>query len=189
MKKSRSGILGSPIFKALAIGIVLFVLIIVIGSSLGGSRASGKDQAISLKLHIDRTLTVITKYQPSVKSSVLRSSSASLYSVLFNTTRDLTNAMTDIYKDYKSGKEDKKLIDNADLEQAALDSSLSDAKINGVLDKVYANKMAYEISLITTMEANLYNSTNSETLMGILATSYDSLNNLYTSFNDFSNTK
>jgi hypothetical protein len=97
--------------------------------------------------------------------------------------------MTSIYKDYKPGKEDPKLINTADLEQDALDSSLSDAKINGVLDKVYANKMAYEISLIATMEANLYNSTNNEALMDVLSTSYDSLNNLYASFNDFSSTK
>ena len=189
MKKSRSGILGSPIFKVAIIGVVLFILIVIIGSFLGGSQTGGKNQAISLKLHIDKTLAVISKYQPSVKSSTLRSSSASLYSVLSNTSRDLTNVMTSIYKDYKPGKEDPKLINTADLEQDALDSSLSDAKINGVLDKVYANKMAYEISLIATMEANLYDSTNNEALMDILSTSYDSLNNLYASFNDFSSTK
>lgn len=187
-KKSRLSLLSSPLFKVIAIGVVLFIIIMIVGSSLSGSRAGTKDQAISLKLHIDNTLEVISTYQPRVKSSGLRSSSASLYSVLSNTNRDLTNVMTEMYE-YKSGKEDKKLVDVADLERDELEASLSEAMINGILDKIYASRMAYEISLITTREANLYNATSNKSLMEILETSYNSLNNLYTEFEEFSGAK
>ncbi len=183
-KKSRHGFLSSPIFKVLVAGIALFVLIAIIGSTLSGSRASVKEQAISLKLHIDNTLEVIAEYQPSVKSSELRSLSASLYSVLSNTNRDFADAITELYG-YKAGAEDKKLVEAADLEKDELESSLFEAKINGILDQVYANKMAYEISLITTRETNLRKATGNEQLRSVLGTSYDSLNTLYGGFDDF----
>ena len=187
-KKSRFSFIGSPIFKVIAIGVVLFAIVMIAGSSLTASRTGVKDQAILLKLRIDNTLDIITKYQPTVKSSELRSSSASLYSVLSNTSRDLTDVMTDIYK-YKPGKEEKKLTKVADLERDGLESSLAEAKINGILDKVYASKMSYEISLIMSREASLYSATSNSALMEVLKTSYDSLDNLHAGFDEFSETK
>jgi hypothetical protein len=68
-------------------------------------------------------------------------------------------------------------------------NELFEAKINGNLDRIYAHKMAYEISLITSREIQLYKSTNNESLKEILDTSYNSLSNLYDKFNDFSETK
>lgn len=187
-KKSRFAFLNSPISKVIAIGIVLFIIVMIVGSSLTGSRVGAKDQAISLKLHIDNTLSIIAEYQPAVKSSELRSSSASLYSVLSNTSRDLTDVITNVYE-YKPGKEEKKLVEAADLERDGLESSLAEAKINGILDKIYASRMSYEISLIMSKETNLYNTTGSDALMNVLKTSYDSLGTLHAGFDEFSETK
>ena len=61
-----------------------------------------------------------------------------------------------------------------------------EAKINGILDRIYAHKMAYEISLITTREAQIMKSINNDTLNEILTTSYNSLETLYDKFNNFS---
>ena len=49
--------------------------------------------------------------------------------------------------------------------------------------------MAYEISLMANSEAQLLKSTNNDTLKEMLTTSYNSLDNLYDKFNDFSETK
>ena len=67
-----------------------------------------------------------------------------------------------------------------------LEAELFEAKINGILDRIYTHKMAYEISLITNREAQIMKSINNETLNEILTTSYDSLETLYDKFNDFS---
>ena len=89
-KKSKMSFMNSTIFKVAAVAVVVFILIAIVGGILGGGKEGAKDQAISLKLNLDSTLEVIAEFQPSVKSSDLRSSSASLYSVLSNTNRDLS---------------------------------------------------------------------------------------------------
>lgn len=186
-KKSKLGsIMGSTIFKVIAGAVVAFIIIAIIGSVINGGKSSNKDQAISLKLNIDSTLKVITKYQSKVKSSILRSSSASLYSVLSNTNRDLTSFINENYN-YNSKNDDKKFLDDIAAESAELEASLFEAKINGVLDQVYANEMAYIVSLFYNKEVTLLNATKNENLKSLLTTSANSLNNLYDQFNDFQN--
>ncbi len=183
-KKSKMNFMNSNIFKIIAGAIIAFILIAIIGGIINGGKTSAKDQAISLKLNIDSALSVISEYQPSVKSSDLRSNSASLYSVLSNTNRDLTSFITENYN-YSSKSDDKKFEEAVALERDGLESALFEAKINGILDQVYANKMAYAISLISSKEANLFNATNSEDLQNLLSSSYNSLNNIYDKFANF----
>ena len=164
-------------------------MIMILGGIISGGKADLQTRGINLKLHLDNTADVISTYQKSVKSSVLRSSSASLYSVLSNTSRELSDYLTQTYSSYKAGSEKKELKNAAELQKNELDSDLFEAKINGILDRIYAHKMAYEISLFMTEESSIYNSTGSDTLKGILETSYDSLEKLYDAFNEFSETK
>lgn len=187
-KKSRMGFMSSPIFKVVCGGVVAFILIAIIGAVLSNGKANLKDQCIGLKLQLDNTLATISDYQSDLKSSNLRSSSASLYGVFSNTNRDLTDYVTQKYE-YKSGKEDENLVEEATLHKDALEADLFNAKINGTLDRIYALKMAYEISVIMAQETSVYNATSDDALRGILSTSYDSLNTLYSKFNDFSETK
>ena len=75
------------------------------------------------------------------------------------------------------------------LEKDGLSEELFEAKINGILDRIYAHKMAYEISLITARESQIIKSVNNDVLKEALVKSYDSLGVLYDKFNDFSETK
>ena len=70
-----------------------------------------------------------------------------------------------------------------------MESELFEAKINGILDRIYAHKMAYEVSMFLSEESDLMNLTKNEALKEALSSSYNSLENLYNSFNDFSETK
>ena len=190
-EKKPSGIaklLSSKLLKGLLIGVVVLTLIIVIGSAISSSKNRVKELSFSLKLHLDNTAAVIEDYQPKVKSSNLRSSSASLDDVLSNTNRDLTNFLVDKY-DFKEKSVRKELVEEATLNKDELESELFAAKINGILDRVYAHKMAYEISTIMAEEEEIFDATNNETLKSILTTSYNSLENLYSNFSDFSETK
>lgn len=188
-KKPKTSFMSSIFFKVGVGGLVIFIMIMILGGIISGGKADLQTRGINLKLHLDNTADVISTYQKSVKSSVLRSSSASLYSVLSNTSRELSDYLTQTYSSYKAGSEKKELKNAAELQKNELDSDLFEAKINGILDRIYAHKMAYEISLFMTEESSIYNSTGSDTLKGILETSYDSLEKLYDAFNEFSETK
>lgn len=187
-KKSRAGFMSSPIFKVAIGGILAFSIIAIVGAVLTGGKANLKDQCVGLKLQLDNALSVISSYQSDLKSSDLRSSSASLRGVLSNTNRDLTEYITQKYE-YKAGKEKTDLVEEAKSHKDEMESDLFNAKINGTLDRIYALKMAYEISLVMTKETTIYNATSDSTLKEILNTSYDSLNTLYSGFNDFSEAK
>lgn len=188
VKKSSGGILGSKIFWAGAIGAVALVIIIIIGSILSSGKGGEKNLSYALKLHLDNTASVIQEYQSDVKSSDLRSSSASLYSIISSTSGELTKYITEKYN-FREQDVDKNIVEEATLVKDGLEADLFDAKINGVLDRIYAHKMAYEISLIKTEEAKLINSTSSDELKEVLISSYNSLDNLYGNFNNFSETK
>ena len=160
----------------------------IIGAVLSGNRGGDKNLSYALKLHIDGTSEVIQKYQSDVKSSDLRSSSASLYSILSNTSKELTDYITAKY-DFKEKDVNKNIAEEATLSKDGLEAELFEAKINGILDRIYAHKMAYEVSLITSEEAKIISSTGSADLKELLTKSYNSLNNLYDKFNSFSETK
>lgn len=186
-KSPKSGIFASKFFWVGVISVAAFILIMIIGSALGGGSTSTKDKLYALILHINNTSELISEYQPNVKSSELRSHSASLSSILANTNKGLNDYATSKYN-FKEKDIPKKITEEETTTKDELQSELFEAKINGILDRVYAHKMAYEISLIATRESQLLKSANNDDLKEALTASYNSLNNLYSKFNDFSET-
>ena len=185
-KKNR--FFSSKIFMVSMIGLILLVVIIIIGAILGGLKTNEKELIYGLRLHIENTSSVVSEYQPSVNSSDLRSNSASLLSILSNTNRDLTTYLVDTYS-YKAGSEDESLINDAKLNADGLRSVLFNARINGILDRIYASQVAYEVSMIMNEESKIYNKTSNDILKNILSSSYSSLENLYNEFKSFSEAK
>ena len=189
IKQSKfSGVLSSKFFWVGIIGASLLAIILIIGSLIGGGKTSTKDKIFALILHIDNTSEIIGDYQPSVKSSDLRSSSASLNGVLSDTSKKLTSFATEKYN-FKEKDIKKDITEEATLAKDGLEAELFEAKINGILDRIYAHKMAYEISFIINSEVQILNSASDEALKEILNTSYNSLDNLYSKFDEFSETK
>lgn len=186
VKSSKPDFLNNKFVLVGIIGVVGIILMAIVGTVLGGNKAGGKEQAIELKLRLDSTSQIITNYQKNVKSSDLRSSSASLDGVVTNTNRDLTNFLKETYK-FESAEEKTQLAEDEHREE--LDAELFEAKINGILDRIYAHKMAYEITIIMSMESKLYDSVSNEDLKGIIKTSYDSLKILQDKFSGFSEAK
>ena len=174
---------SSKAFKIILGLLGAMVVFIIIGVIISNSKDSLQKRVIDLKLHLDNTATIISDYQPSVKSSEIRSNSASLSSVLNSTNSELTNY---ILEKWKIKKIDKKLQEEAALEKDKIESDLFTAKINGILDRIYNHKMSYEISLILNEESAILKATKDEKLKNILTTSSNSLENLSIKFNDFS---
>ena len=186
-KRGIGGFFSSKWFKWGMVALALLMVIIIFGSMLG-NRTTLEQRCTEMKLHIDNTSEVISEYQPLVKSSLLRSLSASLKGILANTSSQLNSYMVAAYN-YNQDKVKEALVEEAQLARDELANDLFEAKINGLLDRVYAHKMANEIYLIMSDESGIANDSDDEDLKSLLSASYDSLNNLYTQFNDFSETK
>ena len=169
---------------------MLLIIIMIIGSTLSGNKGGEKNNSFKLDIHISNTIDVINEYQKDIKSSKLRGNSSSLNSVLASTKSNLDKYITEKYKIKDITKEaDKDFITEATTNKDALTQELFEAKINGILDRVYAHKMAHEITLIASEEKTIMGQTSNETLKAILSESYDSLDKLYGEFNDYSETK
>ncbi len=176
--------------KFFIIGVVFVVALIVlaiIGALIRGGTEGNKSRVYALNAHISYDMDVINQYQGLVKSSILRSDSASLYNVLSNTSRDLA-----IYTESAYGEDDPSRVlsesktNDLELARDGLLAELFDAKINGTLDIIYARKLVLEISLLMSEEQQIYNNTSNEDLINMLQLSYNSLKNLYDKINGFS---
>ena len=188
VKQSRGSIFTSKYFMFGMAALVLLILIIIIGSVLRSNKGSEKELSYALLLHINNTSEEIQTYQPEIKSSNLRSSSASLYGVLTNTSKSLTDYLVETYE-YDERKVDDNIVEEATLNKDGLEADLFEAKINGTLDRIFAHKMAYEISMLTNEEAKILNTTGNSSLKEILTTSQEGLEVLYEKFNSFSEAK
>lgn len=180
-----SNLLSSKFFLVGVIGVVALIIIIIIGSLLSGGKSTPKELTASLKTHMDNTTEVIREYQIHVKSSSLRSSSASLASVLTDTSTKIGGYISATYGEVQLPET---TVADLTLAKDTLKEELFEAKINGILDRIYAHKMAYEVSLFM-MEEEQLSASSDETLTLILNDSHTSLENLYSNFNDFSETK
>lgn len=184
-KGLKSGIFASKFFWVGAIGGAVLVLILIIGAIIGNGKPNIKDNLFSLMLHIDNTSDVIKEYQSDIKSSELRSYSASLYSVLSNTSKNFNDYAVEKY-DFKKKDIKKRTTEEEKTVKENLENELFEAKINGNLDRIFVHKMIYEISIITTREEKILKETKDSTLKEYINTSMSSLENLYNKFNDFS---
>lgn len=179
-----SGVLKNNIFKIGAIAVGLFILIFIIGQILSGIKGDPKQDFFDFKARLDNTSKTIKSYQGLVKSSRLRSYSASLATILSTTTKATEDYSTRTYQKTKiAGTE---AVTKAAEE---LENDLHDAKINGFLDRVYARKLAYEISVIMAEESKLIKSIKDEEYKKALQSSYDSLSVIKDSFASFSEAK
>ena len=183
-------IISSKYFKWGMAALALLIIIMIVGSMLGRG-VTMREKCRDLKLRLEETEKVMEEYQQYIKSSSLRSLSASLRGVYANTATQLNNFMISAYG---SGSESESKKDAAAAETAAFNAEvladeLFGAKINGLLDRTFAHKMALEIYSVASDEKGIVNSTNEAELKNILSSSYDSLNNLYTQFNEFSETR
>lgn len=188
-KKSKlGGLLSSKVVMWGAVAVVALVIIIVIGALIGGSRKDIKTLGAALILHTSNTAEVISDYQDNVRSSDLRASAASLHQVLTVTNKDLSDYMSEKYN-LKVKNISKDIATQANTAKDGLSNELFEAKINGALDRIFAHKMAYEISLIGAEESSIIKATGDSNLKELLEKNYSSLENLYDKFNDFSEAK
>jgi len=184
-QKPKSNFLSSKAFLFTSIIVGVFILIAIANAIVQGVSSKAKNTTITLTLHTTNLISTISEYQPSLKSSKLRGYSASLSSILSETSSALSAYIEEEY-DLKQSKYDKNLISSEESILLETNNEHFSAKINGILDRTYAHTMTYEISIITAYETEVLNSTKNQNLKTTLESSLNSLSNLYENFNNFS---
>ena len=186
--KHTPTIFSSKFFWVGTIGAILFIIIIIIGSIISGSKTNVKEHLFSLILHMDNTKEVVEEYRPDIKSSDLRSYGASLVTILSNDSSSLTAYATEKY-DFKTKNVKESITEEETSRKDDLSSDLFNAKITGSLDHIYAQKLTTDISLIQSLESQIIKASSDPTLQDILNASYESLTVLYDKFKTFSESK
>lgn len=185
-----SSFLRGPIFKIAAGGIILFLLLMIIGGLIGNAKGKSSDLTKQLYVRSNNLNSVIDTNSKSLKSSRLRALSLSLSSVLTNTTRDLSNYLTP--EDGKSKDKKNALTPNEKLTTSEnellenLNTALTNARLNGILDRTYSNQITLQISLLMSLTTELYARTKDEKLQEILVNFYNNLQPIHQSFSEYS---
>lgn len=149
------------IIKIAVIGIVAFAVLMIIGTILGNKTNSTSTLGPQIYLRTANLETTINNYNKSLRSSRLRSIGLTLSSTL-------TAAINQLDPSFKnSSSKDKALVTSEAEYQSNLDSILTNAKLNGMLDRTYANQMQLQTSLLLSMLDQAINHTKDENLKNI----------------------
>lgn len=184
--KKSGGLLSKfSIGKIALIGIVGFFLLMALGGLLGSINNKPKELSKQIYLRSTNLSSVLTTYNPSVKSSRLRSISVSLITVLNHTSSQLS-----AYIGGEKYKEEdllpkKKTAESETALTEELELSLNNAKLNGILDRIYENQLTLQVSLLLSLTSQLLARTKDESLISILSPFYYSLETIHNNLESY----
>lgn len=188
----KKTILSGDLFKSkimkLIIGGIVAVIAIIIFGTIINSGESEETKCIKLQLHTQNLSTIVKDFQPSLKSSKLRSNSTSLDAILKNISVTNENYLKEKY-DFKKSSISEKIEEQEQNLYAELNNDLFTAQINGYLDRTYARKMSYESALLRSYIENISVKNKTEEYKAELESFIKSLDLLEETFDSFSETK
>lgn len=153
-------------------GLLLVVVIVIIAIS-SGSKPSSSASLTGVATKLTKLQQLSERAQKNIQSSDLRSLNGSL-------TLVLTSANHDIAEPLKANKISIANTKNPTVQKIngyfdSLDTRLEDARLNAVYDRTYARELSYALKTLESDMSVLRNSTNSKSLMSVLA---DTNNNI-----------
>lgn len=184
-KKSAS---MSLIIKIAVGGLLAFLFIMCLGMALGSGKTTPTDLTKQLYVRTANLNTSLTTYNKSLKSSQLRAIGTSLNGVLTSASASLTNYLSsEGDKDADLNPPEKLLaVETETIE--SLDTALNNAKLNGILDRVYANQIQLQVSLLMSLGSELLARTKDPELEKIVTDMNTSLQTVHDSLAAYSET-
>ena len=170
----------ATIVKIVAAGAVLFFLLMAVGALVGNLK--GKTDSLLKQLYLRTTnmSTIMEDYNRDLKSSDLRSLAASLAGTLTNATNQLAGVMG--AEDPEDAAPDAVTTEEETAVLNELNTSLTNARLNGILDRAYANLVGLQVSLIMSMISELEARTDDAELLKVLSTYRGNLEVLHQGF-------
>lgn len=177
---------GNPktglIIKLSAAGVVLFFLLMALGSMLGNLGTKSKELTKQVYIRTTNLNSVVTTYNRNLKSSRLRAIGSSLTSVLTNASNQLSAYLVGNGKDKNAlVPSDTKVTESEAILIQELNNSLNNAKLNGVLDRYYDNQVGLQVSLLMAQVSELLARTKDLELTTILTNFHSSLETIHQS--------
>lgn len=183
---SKKSFFSSQIFKIAALGVGLTIVIIIFGSILGNINNKERDLAEQLSLRMDNLTATIDEYNDSVKSSYLRSIGTSFSAILADTNRDLSDYLIQKYN-FNPEKSNSNLVEKELKFADELNADLEEARLNGILDRVYVSKLDLQITLLLSTESDILSRTKNQSLQSIINKSVSSLESLQNNLAEYDN--
>lgn len=179
-----------PVVKKILIGVgialgLLIIIAIIAGLASGGGDKE-RDYVDKIYLRTSHLVEETGTYNKVVKSSQLRSMGTSLLSVLTETQYSIANILKNDFgvSNIETPKSEK-TTEEENAVMAEYLNNLENARLNGILDRVYARELTYQIGMVLSLEHEAYARTDKSSLKSALASSMDNLNQLYEQFGDF----
>lgn len=184
-KISTKGPKTGLIIKLSAAGVLLFFLLMALGSMLGNLNNKSNDLTKQLYTRTTNLNTVLNTYNRDLKSSQLRAIGVSLSAILTNASNQLSGYLTINSKDKNALILDEKTAASETQLVEDLNASLNNAKLNGVLDRYYDNQIGLQVSLLMAQTSQLLARTKDTNLVAILTNLHTSLETIHQSIENY----
>lgn len=158
-------------------GVVLFLLMALFGALRGGSSANLPTVAMRLQA----LQTVADGAKSKIKSNQLRVTNSNLSLYLTNANRDIATPLKN------TGADPAKIKPTAAIQADTdkLTSTLEDARLNAVYDRVYARNMDYQLTTLLLQMAQLKKATGSASTRSFIDTTSANLTTIQTQLSTY----
>ncbi len=164
---------------------VLFVLAVSLIIALGGQKKTTTVEAMASKL--ENIARVAKDTHKTIKSNNLSSTNSNYQIWITNTERETTSLLD--RAGVKKSSFDKEMVAEQKKLRTDLTEKFDDARLNGKLDRVYANEMAYQTELMITQLTVLAKKTPGQAFDDYAAEAIKNLTPIHDSFADFDESK
>ena len=178
-KKAMAGF--GIIWKVLIGGLVATALLIGIGVLINNGSSRATDLTMQLSARTTAVNKVISDYNKSLKSSQLRSINYSLSGTLTGVSGQLSHYISETYA--KDMKEETTLYESQLI--GSTNGALSNAKINGTLDRAYYTQISLQVSLMMSLVEELMARDKDPALHEILEPFYSNLDAINKALADY----
>lgn len=157
-----------------------------LGSMLGNLGGKSNDLTKQLYTRTANLNTTLNTYNRSLKSSQLRAIGVSLSAILTNASNQLSGYLSANSKDKDVLALDEKTSASETALIEELNTSLTNAQLNGVLDRYYDNLIGLQVSLLLSQTSQLLARTKDANLISILTNFHTSLETIHQSIEAYS---
>lgn len=180
-EQKKPGVSNKVFFLALGCGLLLAIIVFILMLNSGGGTATTKSRLETLSARIATLQTISQSATSDITSNQLNATNGNLEIALTNAARAIQEPLAD-------NKIDATKIPQSILDQEAgddLTSTLADAKLNAIYDRVYAREMSLKISTTLALMSELYNGTKNESLRNFLDATTKDLKPINTQLAEF----
>lgn len=173
------------ILKFSIAGVVLFFLMMAFGAMVGNLNTKSDDLAKQIYTRTVNLNSSLNTYNRDLKSSRLHAIGVSLSAILTNASNQLSNYLTANSKDKNITLDEKTTASEAAIIEE-LNTSLTNAKLNGVLDRYYDNQIGLQVSLLLSQTSELLARTKDAELITIVTNLHTSLETIHQNLVNYS---